>query len=71
MIYQHIHFDDFILEDNGTWSQICPNCLKKHFKNHEVTDIPKDGFICGVESCDNEAEFYIDFICVEIGQDKN
>jgi hypothetical protein len=71
MIYKHTYFDDFVIDEYGIWSQICSKCVEKHFKNHRVADIAMGGLICGVENCENEADFYIDFICEKIGQEKN
>lgn len=71
MIYQLIFFDDFVKEEGGIWSQICSNCHDKHLKNHTVIEIPINNLVCGVKNCLNEADFYIDFICEETGQEKN
>jgi hypothetical protein len=69
MEYSLVIFDDFIIEDEGNWSQICDKCFLKHFSSHSVTNIP-NSLICGVEGCQNEADYYLDFICETIGTEK-
>lgn len=70
MEYLSVIFDDFVIEDEGNWSQICEKCFSIYFTNHEVTEIPIANLICGVEGCQNEADYYLDFICETIGTEK-
>ena len=61
--YKGIVFDDVILkesEDLNDWSQICQECKDGHNISIDVLDHTGSG-ICGVEGCNNEAEYYIDF----------
>lgn len=61
--YKNVVFDDFVIEENGNaWSEICPECKKKyHLENDRISNNASDEMICGVEGCNNFAEFYIDF----------
>lgn len=61
MKYKETTFDDIVIEDEGTWSQICNSCAEKHFKGEVINEVPIEGLVCGVENCNNEASFYIDF----------
>jgi hypothetical protein len=70
MEYSSVIFDDFVIEDEANWSQICDKCFTKRFINHHVSIIPIANLICGVEGCQNEADYYLDFICETIGAEK-
>ena len=62
-IYKEIKFDDYTLkseDDLNDWSQICQHCVDKYNINKEVLDDAGSG-ICGVEGCENEADYYVDF----------
>lgn len=61
MEYKDIQFDDFVNESDGNWSQVCKTCASTYFKNEKLDEVPITCLICGVQDCDNEAEFYIDF----------
>lgn len=61
MTYKEINFDDFVVEKVGVWSQICSLCAIKHFKDEIWDEIPINDLICGVENCDNESKYYLDF----------
>ena len=59
--YQGISFDDVVKDDDGhLWSQICSECAKKVKPGKHSLDDVGSG-ICGVEGCENEADYYIDF----------
>lgn len=70
MEYLNVFFDDFVVENEGKWSQICDRCLSEHFSNHRVSDIPITNLICGVKECLNEADYYLDFSCETTGTEK-
>lgn len=57
--YKGIVFDDYTSGEYGTWSQVCVECAKKHKMPKNLLDESGDG-ICGVEGCENEADYYID-----------
>ena len=59
--YKGVIFDDVVVEPEGTWSQICRHCVKKHGISKSVLDFEAGYGICGVEGCENEADHYIDF----------
>jgi len=61
MKYLEVEFDDFVMDDIGTWSQICTNCLKKFTQFYAWDEQPLAGIICGIKECNNEAEYYLDF----------
>lgn len=66
MIYKGIRFDDHSHSEadeyNYNWSQICTACACEHGIYSEAAkhDCPAT-LICGVEGCEGEADFYIDF----------
>ena len=66
MIYKGIRFDDHShSEDDGynyNWSQICTACACEHgiYSEAAKNDCPAT-LICGVEGCNEEADFYLDF----------
>lgn len=61
--YKGIVFDDYVIvSESDAWSQICSGCAKKL----NIPPIMLDShlgaeYICGVEGCENEADYYIDF----------
>lgn len=61
MKYQEIDFDDVVVDDNGKWTQVCSECAEKSFKNEVWDEVPTNGFNCGVENCNNQAQYYLDF----------
>lgn len=61
MKHKEIEFDDVVIEANGTWSQICDNCIEKHIESEYLDELPIANLICGVKDCKNEATHYIDF----------
>lgn len=71
MEFLSIKFDDFVVENNDIWSQICECCYKKHFLQCDISSIPVNNLICGVEKCNLEADYYLDFLCEKTGQEKN
>lgn len=65
MKFKNVKFDDYCKEEDSStgiaWSQICKNCVNKHNINDScLSDIPHES-ICGVEGCEEEADYYIDF----------
>jgi hypothetical protein len=62
--YKNITFDDAVSkEDDGinAWSQVCNKCVDKHhIEQDKLSPVPSE-CICGVEGCENEADYYIDF----------
>jgi len=59
--YKNIKFDDYTKNDNNAyWSQICKSCKEKNNISDSIIDSSGSG-ICGVESCNNESDYYIDF----------
>ena len=62
MKHKEIDFDDFVIEQNGTWSQVCDSCIENHFDSDFLDELPIANLICGVKSCSNEASHYIDFM---------
>lgn len=61
MEYNNVTFDDVVVEHKSIWSQVCQSCSAKHFELELLEDIPISSLICGVENCQKEADFYIDF----------
>lgn len=61
--YKNVVFDDFVIERNGNaWSEICSECkTKHHLEKDKISDNAAADIICGVQGCNNKAEYYIDF----------
>lgn len=62
--YQGIEFDDYVYDSEyeHTWSHICNSCVVKHSISEALLDdIPSSDVTCGVNGCQNEADYYIDF----------
>lgn len=62
-----VRFDDFVQDkENGHyWGHICKECVKKYGISEMFLDNGCGDGICGVQGCENEADFYIDFPEVE------
>ena len=61
-------FDDFVQdEESGGWACMCKNCVNKYKITESLLDDAGQG-ICGVQGCDNEADYYIDFPEIEMQQ---
>lgn len=61
IIAQHILiFDDYTSGDEGVWTQVCKHCARKYNIDEKYLDECGSG-ICGVQGCNNEADFYLDF----------
>ena len=60
--YNGVTFDDFVIDEDGqhVWSQVCPSCAKKFNFSENILDNAGSG-ICGVDGCNNESDYYIDF----------
>ncbi len=54
-------FDDYEVEDDSCWAELCPACLGKYRKI--LAGHASDGAAgtCSVKGCQNEAEYYLDF----------
>lgn len=61
MKYQETSFDDVVVDDKGNWTQVCSECAEKAFKSEVWDEVPINGLICGVENCNNQAQYYLDF----------
>ena len=59
-----VKFDDAVKDENGIWSQICSSCAKKYYPRSLNLDDAGSG-ICGVQGCENQADFYIDNLLEE------
>jgi len=57
-----VRFDDLVFDKivNHYWAPVCCECIEKHAMYHDEI-APAQGTICGVEGCNNEADYYIDF----------
>ena len=64
---EEIRFEDFHKPTDNSekpWAAICPGCRAKYVKELEeasVSRCPAASEICGVEGCNNEVDFYVDF----------
>ena len=55
-------FDDFATNEDGScWGYICKGCAEKYGISESLLDNGCGGGTCGVQGCENEADFYIDF----------
>ena len=64
--FNDIIFDDATIEKDGSWSQICEICTKKNNlvgSGGEYYSLDENcgSGICGIEGCNNESGYYIDF----------
>lgn len=59
-----VFFNDIVDDATaGDWSQVCSSCIRKHGFPKETLDqydVDSDT-LCGVERCDNIAEYFITF----------
>lgn len=62
-------FDDIVLEEKTTWTQVCEECAEKHSDLGCLEDIPIN-LICGVSGCDNEAKYYLDIYQEDFNNEK-
>jgi len=57
-------FDDYTENAKGDgyghWTQICQGCVDKHGIDKSLLDEAGQG-ICGVQGCENKADYYLDF----------
>ena len=65
--YKGVLFDNYV-DDHAQdeefayyWTQICQSCLEKHKIPKSMLDNGVGGCICGVDGCENEADYYVDF----------
>ena len=55
-------FDDFATNEDGScWAHICKSCVERYKISETLLDDGCGGGTCGVQGCENEADFYIDF----------
>jgi hypothetical protein len=66
--YKDMLFDDFVVDEYGTWATICEKCAEKHKNILPYGKVTFDGGgVCGVCGCNESDEFteieigYIDF----------
>lgn len=57
--YLNVSFDDSVKDDIGHWSQICQ---EHKLSQSQLAPFCSNGAIgiCGVEGCNNDADFYLD-----------
>ena len=60
-VFNNIQFDDITVDEESEWSQICKACVNKNGIEERYLDEVGDAGTCGVEGCENESEYYIDF----------
>jgi len=60
-VFKGVAFDDITVDEYGEWSQICQECLDNH-NLHAREDYPGEECTCGVVGCQNQADYYIDFV---------
>ena len=51
-------FDDFVIEAESSWTQVCEKCSEKYSELVYLEEIPV-ATICGVKQCNNEAKYYL------------
>ena len=58
-----VEFEDVVTDDDGhQWSQLCERCKEKlNGRAHFIISNAPDNGICGVDQCENDADYYIDF----------
>ena len=57
---KNISFDDLVIEEKGTWTQVCEECSESSKKLGFFEEIPINGLLCGVKDCQNQALYYLD-----------
>jgi site-specific DNA-cytosine methylase len=58
-----VRFDDFTInkDTDGRWAHICKDCVDKYGISEALLDDGcATGCTCGVQGCENEADYYID-----------
>ena len=67
-----VFFDDLCYETDdielgGYWVGICTECFKKYHGafGRRISSNPSED-ICSVKGCDNEADYYVDFLKDEV-----
>lgn len=67
-----VRFDDFATNEDGShWAYICKSCAEKYSISEMLLDDGCGGGTCGVQGCENEADFYIDFPADQQGPAEN
>ena len=67
-----VRFDDFVTNEDGScWAHICKSCAEKYGISEMILDDGCGGGTCGVQGCENEADFYIDFPADQQGPAEN
>lgn len=64
MMHKRVKFDDWCIYNEGRWiwSQICNSSLAKHKQLESSDPQPLIRILCGVEGCNNEADYYIELV---------
>ncbi|MCB0514906.1 MAG: hypothetical protein R2798_14520 [Chitinophagales bacterium] len=62
-------FDDIVLEETSTWTQVCEECAESYSELGHLEKIPIN-LICGVSGCNNEAKYYLDIYKEEFVNEK-
>jgi hypothetical protein len=65
MTIEGVVFDDFTVDDGEQitrWSQVCQDHVNHFQGTNAIASQCAGEPICGVEGCDNIAEYYLDFI---------
>lgn len=62
-------FDDIVLEEKSTWTQVCEECAENSSELGHLEEIPIN-LICGVLGCNNEAKYYLDIYKKEFVNEK-
>ena len=62
-------FDDIVLGETGTWTQVCEKCAENHSDLGHLEEIPIN-LICGVSGCNNEAKYYLDIYKEDFDNEK-
>ena len=64
---QNVQFDDFRIatkkeqkEGISNWTYLCNHCRKKLGFQKKLDDNVPAEVICGIQGCQNEADFYLD-----------
>lgn len=55
-------FDDLSQDEYSTWTQICRHCAQELEIPSDKLSNGGENMVCGVKSCINEADYYLDII---------
>lgn len=62
-------FNDIVLEETSTWTQVCEKCAENHSELGHLEEIPIN-LTCGVSGCNNEAQYYLNIYKEEFVNEK-